>query len=261
MTLPSTNIPHLIVDTLTRQRNAAQKSDSLYSATQISFAYNSEKIEGSLVTLAQTSCAFENGYGSDSSTGNPCFSETKNHFKLFDYMLDTLSEPLDKALIQAFHHVLFDTRPATSNWKTLPNGVAGIQTTPPHAVDYEITRLLKAYHSKDNKTYRDIVGFHVFFERIHPFQDGNGRVGRMVMFRECLANKLVPFVVLDETKTRYYQGLQEFDAQPHFLLGYVEELVGTYLEEYNHFLRDEALRKSAPLAQRNSDAQHDSQRF
>ncbi|MEG1830289.1 MAG: Fic family protein [Raoultibacter sp.] len=215
-----------------------------YWENQIAFAFNSEKMEGNPLTKEQTRSIFETNTVSGRAIPNDNVTETRNHFRMFDFMLNTLDQPLTKKLMQDFHRILktgtaddLDNSDfVVGGWKLIENGVGGIQTTAPADVDGEIERLLRAYGSKLGKTYRDIVGFHTFFERIHPFQDGNGRVGRVIMFRECLANDLVPFIVLDETKERYYQGLQVFNEQPNIFINYCEELVDQYLEAYSSLI-------------------------
>ncbi|MEG1245259.1 Fic family protein [Gordonibacter sp.] len=215
-----------------------------YWENQIAFVFNSEKMEGNPLTKEQTRSIFETNTVSGRAIPNDNVTETKNHFRMFDFMLNTLDQPLTKKLMQDFHRILktgtaddLDNSDfVVGGWKLIENGVGGIQTTAPADVDGEIERLLRAYDSKAGKTYRDIVGFHTFFERIYPFQDGNGRVGRVIMFRECLANDLVPFIVLDETKERYYQGLQVFNEQPNIFINYCEELVDQYLEAYSSLI-------------------------
>lgn len=232
-----------IVSVLKEQRADAVKR-GFYWENQIAFAYNSEKMEGNPLTEEQTRSIFETRTVTGRAVHLDHIKETENHFKLFDYMLDTLDAPFDASLIKNYHRVLKagtaddldDPDFAVGNWKLIPNGVDNIQTTPPAAVDAEITRLLAAYDSKENKTYRHIVGFHVFFERIHPFQDGNGRVGRMLMFRECLSNDLPPFIVLDSEKQRYYRGLHVFSEQPDLLVGFAEDMAELYLEAYTNLL-------------------------
>lgn len=157
-----------------------------YWENQIAFAFNSEKIEGSMLTEEQTRSIFETGtIASGSPVPVDSVVEMRNHFRMFDLVLDTIDEPLTADLIKRFHGTLKEGEGA-GEWKTIPNGVGGIATIAPADVDGAIGRLLEAYGKRARTTYRDIVGFHVFYERIHPFLDGNGRTGRMIMFRECL---------------------------------------------------------------------------
>ncbi len=229
-----------IVKTLTEQRNNRIER-GFYWENQIAFAYNSQKIEGSALSKDQTRLIFETGTIGGEAVPLSDAEEAANHFRLFDRMLDTLDRPLSKELLLEFHGVLKtgvkDARQdgfPVGEWKTIPNAVGNVQTTAPENVDAEIGRLLDAYNAMESaKSYRTIAAFHVAFERIHPFQDGNGRVGRMVAFRECLANGLVPFIVLDEEKARYYDGLERFDEQPTKLVGFFRDMRELYLREFS----------------------------
>lgn len=182
-----------------------------YWENQIAFAFNSEKIEGSMLTEEQTRSIFETGtIASGSPVPVDSVVEMRNHFRMFDLMLDTIDEPLTADLIKRFHGTLKEEEGA-GEWKTIPNGVGGITTIAPADVDGAIGRLFEAYGKRARTTYRDIVGFHVLYERIHPFLDGNGRTGRIIMFRECLRNGLVPFIVLDAEKAEYYRAIRTFE--------------------------------------------------
>ena len=229
-----------IVETLLHQKkNRVERG--FYWENQIAFAYNSEKMEGNPLTKDQTRSIFETRTVTGRAIPADSVQEMRNHFRLFDYMLETIEEPLTKELLCDYHRILkTGTADDLENddfvvggWKTIPNAVANIQTTRPADVDYEMDRLLSAYHEKANKTYRDMAGFHVFFERIHPFQDGNGRIGRIVLFKECCAHDLEPFIVLDEDKARYFSGLSRFDEQPEALIEFFEDMRDLYFKEFS----------------------------
>ncbi|WP_301007668.1 Fic family protein, partial [Faecalibaculum rodentium] len=146
--------------------------------------------------------------------------EVRNHFRLFDYMLQTLEQPLSVGLILEMQRLLKrDTSDETRPWmnvggfKTIGNQIGMInpvKTPPPARVEAELTELVNEYTSKSSRTFQDLIDFHVRFERIHPFSDGNGRIGRMILFRECLVNGLWPFIILDRNRTFYLQGLREY---------------------------------------------------
>lgn len=150
--------------------------------------------------------------------------ETTNHFRCFDFIIDHAKEPLNESMIKQIHQILKSgTTDAEKEWfnvgeyKRLPNEVGGMETVAPKQVGMAIRELLKEYNSKSNVTFNDVLDFHHRFERIHPFQDGNGRVGRLIMFKECLSHNIVPFIIMDELKMFYYRGLQEWKQTPGYL--------------------------------------------
>jgi len=199
---------------------------SLYHYTQINFTYNSNRIEGSKLTEDETRYIYEtNTLIADSpSTNVDDIVETSNHFYLFDRMLDTASEPLTENLIKEYHRILkngtTDSRISWFNvgeYKKLENEVGGLETTSPKDVSREINKLLEEYNSKEKVTFSDILEFHYKFEIIHPFQDGNGRIGRLIMFKECLKNDIVPFIIEDNYKAYYYRGLSKYKEDKKYL--------------------------------------------
>ncbi len=150
--------------------------------------------------------------------------ETVNHFQCIDYIIDNVGEILTETFIKKLHLLLksgtSDSRKswfAVGDYKRLPNGVGGDETCSPEDVKKEMKKILGEYNSKKRKTLDEIIDFHVKFERIHPFQDGNGRVGRLIMFKECLANEIVPFIITDGLKMFYYRGLKEWGHLNGFL--------------------------------------------
>lgn len=204
---------------------------NVYHWTQVSFAYNSNKIEGSRLTEEQTEMIYETHSfisKSEESVRLDDLIETTNHFKLFDYMLEHIEDPLSKEMFIRMNVLLKKGTSDESNprynvggFKKVPNiiGLVNvIQTTAPQDVEKELDNLLEDYLEIDNVRIEDIIDFHVRFERIHPFGDGNGRVGRMIMYKECLKHDIVPFVVLDQDKTFYLRGLKEYNRNRTYLI-------------------------------------------
>lgn len=191
----------------------------IYHKTQIDLTYNSNHIEGSKLSHDQTRYIFEtNTIGVEKE---PILIddiiETINHFKCVDYIIEHAEERLSETIIKDLHRMLKSgTQYAAKKWfsvgdyKKFPNEVGGNETTLPENVHTEISKLLKSYNSKKEKAIDDLLDFHYHFERIHPFQDGNGRVGRLILFKECLANNIVPFIITDDLKLFYYRGLREW---------------------------------------------------
>ncbi len=204
---------------------------NIYHYSQVKFSYNSNKIEGSTISSDQTEAIFDESSfitKSDDLIKLDDLIETRNHFKLFDYMLDNVGNTLSKEMMIEMNKILKrntsdedDPRYNVGGFKVVPNMIGivnAINTTSPEKVEEEIDTLLKEYNSKTNITLEDIVDFHFRFERIHPFGDGNGRVGRIIMFKECLKNDIMPFIVLDSDKTYYMQGLKEYENDRMFLV-------------------------------------------
>jgi Fic family protein len=207
-----------LLATLKEQKEMRLKG-SIYHRTQIDLTYNSNHIEGSKLTHDQTRYIFEtNTIGiTDEAINVDDIVETVNHFRCIDYIIDHAEDKLSESFIKQIHQIL---KSGTSNskkdwfvvgdYKRLPNEVGGMDTCPPKEVHQKITALLSEYNAIKRKTLEDILDFHVRFELIHPFQDGNGRVGRLIMFKECLANSIIPFIITDELKLFYYRGLREW---------------------------------------------------
>lgn len=207
-----------------RRQKALKLEGNLYHKTQVELAYNSNRIEGSRLSVDQTRQIFETRTVSGDARIED-ITETENHFKLFDLMLDTADDPLSPDLVRSFHRMLkLNTAQAASDpvfapgvFKTLPNEVGGILTVEPSLVEEELTGLIGSFDERE-ATLESIADAHVRFERIHPFQDGNGRVGRMLMFRSCLVSGVVPFVVPDAQKLFYLRGLVNCDKDRTWLL-------------------------------------------
>lgn len=198
----------------------------IYHRTQIELTYNSNHIEGSRLTEEQTRLIFEtNTIGvNDAAVRVDDIIEASNHFRCIDYIIAHAHEPLSESMIKHIHQLLKNaTSDASKSWfvvgnyKLLPNEVGGMDTTSPEEVTTEMRALLREYKLIKHVELDDILDFHQRFESIHPFQDGNGRVGRLIMFKECLGNNIVPFVITDELKMFYYRGLRNWPKIKGFL--------------------------------------------
>ncbi|MBQ5639499.1 MAG: Fic family protein [Bacteroidales bacterium] len=210
-----------------REQQKMQLKGGIYHRTQIDLTYNSNHIEGSRLTHDQTRYIFEThtiGFDGESVRIDDVI-ETVNHFRCIDLIIEQAERQLTESLIKELHLILktgtSDSRKewfAVGEYKRLPNEVGGNATSDPENVHRDIKALLKEYNSKKHKTFEDILEFHQRFEAIHPFQDGNGRVGRLIMFKECLANGFVPFIITDDLKLFYYRGLQEWTHVREYLL-------------------------------------------
>ena len=204
---------------------------NIYHYSQVNFAYNSNKIEGNKLTSDETEEIFETDSfipKSDDAIKLDDLIEMKNHFRLFDYTLDIIDEKLSKDIMIKMHKILkrnttdeVNPRYNVGGFKVVPNKIGlinVINTSEPQNVENDIDDLLMWYEKIDRISIEDIIEFHVRFERIHPFGDGNGRVGRMIMFKECLKNNILPFIVLDDDKPYYMRGLKEYDNDKMFLI-------------------------------------------
>lgn len=210
-----------------REERQMKVKGGIYHRTQIDLTYNSNHIEGSRLTHDQTRYIFEtNTIGIEGeSIRVDDIIETTNHFRCIDIIIERAEEKLTESLVKELHLTLkagtSDSRKdwfAVGEYKRLPNEVGGNETTSPENVHREMKALLREYDSKKRKTFEDIIDFHRRFESIHPFQDGNGRVGRLIMFKECLSNGFVPFIITDELKMYYYRGLREWNNARGYLL-------------------------------------------
>ena len=218
------NVPTLLQ--ILREQKAAKMTGGIYHKVQIDLTYNSNHIEGSRLTHDQTRYIFEtNTIGFENESVNvDDVIETANHFRCIDMVIDGAGVTLSEKFIKDLHSVLktgtSDNRKdwfAVGEYKKLPNEVGGNNTTLPENVSAEMKKLLADYNCKENVTLEDIIEFHVRFERIHPFQDGNGRVGRLIMFKECLKYGIVPFIIEDKIKMFYYRGLKEWNQEKGYL--------------------------------------------
>lgn len=210
-----------------RQQKQSKINGGIYHKIQIELTYNSNHIEGSRLTHDQTRYIFEtNTIGFENEAVNvDDVIETANHFKCIDMVIDQATATLSEKLIKELHATLkTGTSDSRLDWfnvgdyKKLPNEVGGTSTTLPEDVADSMRKLLSEYNSTKAKTFDDIVAFHVAFEKIHPFQDGNGRVGRLILFKECLRHNIVPFIIEDDLKLFYYRGLKEWNNEKGYLL-------------------------------------------
>lgn len=198
----------------------------IYHLVQIKFAYNSNHIEGSQLSEEQTRYIYETHSiisDKEESISLNDINETLNHFRCFDYILKNV-DILNEELIKELHKILkTNTSDSLKDWfkvgdyKLKPNIVGEKKTTPPKKVKEEIKKLLDNYNEKESITFEDILDFHYRFESIHPFQDGNGRVGRLIMFKECLRHNILPFIIDERHKYFYYRGLREYENEKGFL--------------------------------------------
>ena len=216
-----------VLDILREQKEMKLKGN-LYHNTQIAFTYNTNHIEGSTLTEEQTRYIFETNtiLFEDKTIANVNdIIETTNHFKLIDYMIDVANDELTEDMIKKFHSILkTGTSDSKREWfnvgeyKQLPNSVGDMKTVAPKDVQKSMQKLLDWYNSLMQITINEIIEFHARFEKIHPFQDGNGRIGRLVMFKECLAADHIPFIITDDLKLFYYRGLREWGHVKEYLV-------------------------------------------
>lgn len=229
-----------LLKTLQEQKEIRMKG-GIYHRTQIDLTYNSNHIEGSKLTEEQTRYIFETNTISitDEAIKVDDIIETTNHFRCIDFIIEHATDLLTESIIKQLHRILkTGTTDASKSWfavgeyKRLPNEVGGMETTSPQNVGAEIRTLLKEYNAKKNIRLEDILDFHYQFESIHPFQDGNGRVGRLIMFKECLNHNIVPFIITDELKMFYYRGLREWKD----ITGYLSDTCLTAQDHYKALL-------------------------
>lgn len=219
------NSPRDLLEYLRAEKNSGVKG-GIYHKIQIEFTYNSNHIEGSRLTHEQTRYIYEtNTIGiTDKAINVDDIVETANHFRCIDMVIEQANQPLSEAFIKQLHLVLkngtSDSRKdwfAVGEYKKLPNEVGGHATTPPQQVRREIRSLLQVYNGKKQKSLEELLEFHHAFESVHPFQDGNGRVGRLILFKECLHSGIVPFIIDEELKLYYYRGLHEWPRERGYL--------------------------------------------
>lgn len=224
-----------------QEQKANKYSGGIYHKTQIDFTYNSNHMEGSRLTHDQTRYIFEtNTIGVENEVLNvDDVIETVNHFRCIDFIIDRAKVALTERFIKELHLILkggtSDSRKewfAVGDYKRLPNEAGGMDTALPEEVADKMKDLVMGYHAKEEKTFEDLLDFHVRFERIHPFQDGNGRVGRLIMFKECLKYSIVPFIIEDNLKLFYYRGLKEWDNER----GYLADICLTAQDKYKAYL-------------------------
>lgn len=232
--------PQTLLDILKEQK-LSKYPGGIYHKTQIELTYNSNHMEGSRLTHDQTRYIFEtNTIGIENEVINvDDVIETANHFRCIDLIIESAKARLTEKFIKELHLILksgtADSRKewfAVGDYKKLPNEVGGMETTLPEDVAGKMKALMAEYNAKEDTTLNDILEFHVKFERIHPFQDGNGRVGRLIMFKECLKYNIVPFIIEDNLKLYYYRGLKEWNQEK----GYLTDTCLTAQDKYKAYL-------------------------
>lgn len=232
--------PAILLDILQDEKKN-KYSGGIYHKTQIDLTYNSNHMEGSRLTHDQTRYIFEtNTIGIENEVLNvDDVIETANHFRCIDMIIDHAKSALTEKIIKELHLILknstSDSRKewfAVGDYKKMPNEVGGMETVLPKKVADSMRKLLSEYNNKEEKSFEDILDFHVKFERIHPFQDGNGRVGRLIMFKECLKYNIVPFIIEDDLKMFYYRGLKEWNNER----GYLTDTCLTAQDRYKAYL-------------------------
>lgn len=209
-----------------RQEKAAEHHEGIYEKIQIALTYYSNHIEGNSLTYEQTRMIYKsNSIGSNAVVRVDDLVETANHFFCVALIADTADQVLSERLIKQLHAILKNgTTDSRKEWftvgdyKRLPNEVGGYPTVAPKDVPAAMKELLRDYHTKKEKFLEDLLEFHCRFERIHPFQDGNGRIGRLLLFKECLCADLVPFIITDDLKEQYFLGIQNWDTEPEILI-------------------------------------------
>jgi Fic family protein len=228
-----------------REERRMKLKGGIYHLTQIKLCYNSNRIEGSRLTEEQTRYIYETNT-INTETGKTAnvddIIEAKNHFACFNYILDVAEEQLSEVIIKEIHRLLkSSTSDSEKDWfkvgdyKAMPNIIGDSETTPPDKVQGAVNRLLLAYSQKDTVSLEDIIRFHHNFETIHPFQDGNGRVGRLIIFKECLNHGIIPFIIDEEHKNYYYRGLREFKDTPGYLIDTCLSAQDRYKEYLEYF--------------------------
>lgn len=222
----STPPPRTLLEVLKAEK-ASKIKGGIYHKIQVELTYNSNHIEGSKLTHDQTRYIFEtNTIGiTDSAVNIDDIVETANHFKCIDTVIDNAAKPLSETFIKQLHLTLkngtSDSRKdwfVVSDYKKYPNEVGGKITVLPEKVPESIKLLISEYNKIKDKTFNDIIRFHYEFECIHPFQDGNGRIGRLILFKECLKNNIVPFIIDENLKMFYYRGLNEWKSEKGYLI-------------------------------------------
>ena len=234
------NNPKTLLEILQEEKSSGY-SGGIYHKTQIELTYNSNYIEGSSLTHEQTRYIFEtNTIGAETGSLNvDDVIETANHFRLVSLIIDNAKSMLTEEFIKELHLILkngtSDSRKdwfAVGDYKKLPNEAGGMNTVIPEEVSNKMKELLNKHNAKEKINFEDILDFHVKFEKIHPFQDGNGRVGRLIMFKECLKYNIVPFIIEDDLKMFYYRGLSEWETEK----GYLRDTCLTAQDRYKAYL-------------------------
>lgn len=243
-TVTAKKAPVTLAEILADEMQSGRKG-GIYHKVQVELTYNSNHIEGSRLTADQTRYIFETntiGVLKDETVNVDDIIETANHFRCIDLIIENYSKKLSEAFIKELHRVLktgtSDSRKswfAVGDYKKQPNEVGGDTTVLPKDVHTEMRKLLSEYENGEPKTLEDIVEFHARFEKIHPFQDGNGRVGRLIMFKECLRFGVVPFIIDASIKLLYYNGLKNWDSRHGYLISTCQLAQDAFREMMGYF--------------------------
>ena len=238
--LATSKTPRTLYNVLKEEKSLGIKG-GIFHKIQIEFTYNSNHIEGSALTHDETRYIYEtNTIGLDQKAINvDDIIETVNHFRCIDYVIENCNKIITEKMIKELHQLLktgtSDSRQtwfAVGDYKRLPNEVGGIATASPEEVHSQMKKLLSAYHEISSPDLDALLDFHFQFERIHPFQDGNGRIGRLILFKECLKHNIVPFIITEQLKLFYYRGLSEWKSEP----GYLKDTCLTAQDEMKQYL-------------------------
>ena len=242
------DVSNINVLDILREQKEMQLKGNLYHQTQISFAYNTNHIEGSTLTEEQTRYIYETNsilFEGDTIVKTDDILETLNHFMLVDYMIDYADKKLSEKMIKEFHRILkWNTSDSKSEWfnvgeyKQRANTIGnGIKTTSPGSVEREMSKLLDWYNSLKQISIKELIEFHYRFESIHPFQDGNGRIGRIILFKECLKNNIIPFIINDKDKLFYYRGLKEYKNEKGYLIDTCLNAQDQYIKMIEYYFK------------------------
>ena len=235
--------PQSLLQVLKAEKNGNIRG-GIYHKIQIELTYNSNHMEGSRLTHEQTRFIYEtNTIGmNDGAMNVDDILETVNHFRCIDLIIENATRPVSEAMIKQLHRILKNgTADSRKDWfavgayKKLPNEAGGNGTTPPEQVAEQMKALLASYNRKAHVTLQDLLAFHVAFETIHPFQDGNGRVGRLLLFKECLRFNMAPFIIDEELKWFYYRGLQQWKKKPGYLLDTCRAAQDKFIKYLDYF--------------------------
>ncbi len=236
---------HPLLKTL-REEQEMKLKGGLYHLTQIKLSYNSNRIEGSKLSEEQTRYIYETNtiaMSTEEATPIDDIIETLNHFNSFDIMLKVANQRLTEDIIKEFHKMIkSNTSDSKKEWfmigeyKQKPNMVGDKRTVPPSKVRGEMAKLLTNYEEIDKVSFEDIIDFHYKFESIHPFQDGNGRVGRLIMFKECLRHGIMPFIINESHKLFYYRGLKEYEFEKGYLIDTCYSAQDEYSKQVEYFI-------------------------
>lgn len=230
------SVSRQLLPVLLSEKNAVK--GGIYNKMQVDFAYNSNRIEGNCLTYEQTRYIFETHTIGGTASVNDVF-ETANHFRCFDYILDTIDEPISEKLIKELHRKLKsgiitdDDSAVVGDYKKYPNTVGEITTTLPEEVSGAVRVLIEEFSHRNAVDMYDVAEFHAEFEKIHPFYDGNGRIGRLLTLKMCLQNNIVPFIISDQMKHFYYAGLKEWQIQQKYT-----RLIDVFLESQDDMKAD-----------------------